>query len=152
MSLKQILSGIGLFHFMFIFVVYHRFSLYCTLQWFFRSTLYFTLNTWASSDQSLTCYMQRFSDETYFYYILLYILTLQRTVFEPWDIFNWGDLDSPWVGSKVSKVRDSISTAHYLLFSTTYAIFSQGICVTIDGVWIDDWIYWLLIHITRNYK
>jgi hypothetical protein len=26
------------------------------------------------------------------------------------------------------------------------------VCVTIDGVWIGEWIYWPLIHTTRNYK
>jgi hypothetical protein len=25
-------------------------------------------------------------------------------------------------------------------------------CVTIDGVWIGDWIYWPLTHTTQNYK
>jgi hypothetical protein len=31
-------------------------------------------------------------------------------------------------------------------------IYITCICVTIDGVWIGKWIYWPLVHTTRNYK
>jgi hypothetical protein len=34
------------------------------------------------------------------------------------------------------------------VFSCRYC----GLCVTIDGVWIGDWIYWPLTHITPNCK
>jgi hypothetical protein len=34
--------------------------------------------------------------------------------------------------------------------SITYCHVFRG--VTIDGVWIGEWIYWPLIHTTRNYK
>jgi hypothetical protein len=30
--------------------------------------------------------------------------------------------------------------------------FSHSMSVTIDGVWICEWIYWPLTHTTRNYQ
>jgi hypothetical protein len=32
-----------------------------------------------------------------------------------------------------------------------FIILSCSMCVTIDGVWIGEWIYWPLIHTTQNY-
>jgi hypothetical protein len=31
-------------------------------------------------------------------------------------------------------------------------IYCNNLYVTIDGIWIGEWIYWPLIHTTRNYK
>jgi hypothetical protein len=39
-----------------------------------------------------------------------------------------------------------------VIFLRFILILSRFMCVTIDGVWIGEWIYLPLIHTTRNYK
>jgi hypothetical protein len=36
--------------------------------------------------------------------------------------------------------------------STEQDIYCHDLGVTTDGVWIGEWIYWPLMHTTRNYK
>jgi hypothetical protein len=36
--------------------------------------------------------------------------------------------------------------------TTSDTSLSSSMCVTIDGVWIGEWIYWPLLHMTQNYK
>jgi hypothetical protein len=67
-----------------------------------------------------------------------------------------------YIASAVHSKGNDISYVHFheimnkaslVLFMTLPSnIVSQFRGVTIDGVWIGEWIYWLLIHVTRNYK
>jgi hypothetical protein len=60
-------------------------------------------------------------------------------------------------GETLSSQRCSLATILvpspvYTAITSQWVCMSRFRCVTIDGVWIGEWIYWPLMHITRNYK
>jgi hypothetical protein len=56
----------------------------------------------------------------------------------------------PWGCCNVCReIRNAVCNLEVSLFRYKWV---QVTCLTIDEVWIGEWIYWSVIHTTRNYK
>jgi hypothetical protein len=61
-----------------------------------------------------------------------------------------------WTGREVNKIYHNeiinVSKKHNQFSYIYFYILWRSMSVIIERVWIGEWIYWPLIHTTRNYK